>query len=80
MRYRIALAALLLGFASPASASQCPSLWQQISEKMKGAHTALSAEDQVKLTELRKQAEDFHHAGDHAKSTAALNKALALLG
>lgn len=63
-------------FAGSAFATECPAIWQQINEKMKAAH--LSAPDQAKLAELRKQSEDFHHAGDHGKSVAALKQALTL--
>lgn len=74
---RIFLSAVLLSLASPVLASQCPSLWQQINEKMKTAHP--SDTDQVRFAELRTLGEDLHHAGDHAGSEAALHKALALL-
>ena len=67
----------LVAFASPALASQCPALWQQINDKMVGVH--LSEADQAKMAELRKQGDELHHAGKHAESEAALNEALALL-
>jgi hypothetical protein len=73
---KIVLSVSLISLASPAVASQCPALWQQINEKMQSAHPSV---DQPKLMELRKQGEDFHHAGDHAKSEQALKEALALL-
>lgn len=66
-----------IALTSPAFATDCPDIWQQINEKMKTAR--LSAQDQAKLAELRKEGEDFHHAGNHVKSVAALKQALALL-
>lgn len=66
----------VLLFISPALASQCPALWQQINVKMQGA--PLSEADLAKLTELRQQGEALHHSGKHAESEAALNQALAL--
>lgn len=77
---RIILVAVSLSFASPAFASECPALWQQITERMNGAHVQLSEADRTKLDELRRQGEEFHHMGDHPKAIAALSQALALLG
>ena len=71
-------ATVMLCLAGPALASECPSLWQQINAKMQTAH--LSEADKAKLMELRKNGEDFHHAGSHVDSAAALKEALALLG
>ena len=74
----IFLGVILACLASPALASQCPSLWQQLNEKMAGAHAANV--DQARLDELRRQGEEYHHAGKHAESEATLKQALALLG
>lgn len=70
-------AALLVAFASPAFASQCPALWAQVDAKM--ATADLSADDKAKVAELRKRGEEEHKAGSHAASEATLNEALALL-
>lgn len=43
---------------------------------MQGAH--VSNVDKIKLEELRRQGETFHHDGKHAEAEAALEKALAL--
>lgn len=74
---RLFAVALLLVFASPAAASQCPMLWAQIDEKLQTAQ--LSEADRAKVTDLRQRGEELHGAGDHAASEAALNEALALL-
>jgi hypothetical protein len=78
MRAWLLAAAATVVLTVPALASECPGLWQQINEKMKT--TQLSATDQAKLAELRKQGEDFHHAGKHDKSAVTLKEALALFG
>lgn len=65
----------VLGFVAPASATECPTLWQQISDRMQDAN--LSEADQATLDDLRRQGDDFHHAGDHARSIEALKQALA---
>lgn len=75
---RIVLSVILIGLAGPALASECPAIWKQINEKMHAVQ--LSAANQARLSELRKQGEDFHHAGDHARSIDILKQALALLG
>lgn len=74
---RTLITAVLVCFAGPALASQCPSLWQQINDKMEGTHAPKV--DSAKLEELRQKGEAFHHAGKHAASIAALKQALALL-
>jgi hypothetical protein len=74
---RIVVAALLLVLAGPASASQCPTLWKQIDEKLQTAQ--LSEGDKAKVAELRQRGEQLHASGDHAGAEAALNEALALL-
>jgi hypothetical protein len=62
--------------ATPALATECPEIWQQINAKMKTV--TLPAQDQAKLVDLRKQGEDFHHAGNHSKAVAMFKQALAL--
>jgi len=74
---KLLAAAILLAFASPAFANQCPGLMKQIDEKL--AMATVSDADKAKIEELRKTGEEAHAAGDHATSEAALNEALALL-
>jgi hypothetical protein len=69
--------ALLLALASPAAANQCPALMKQVDAKLQTAQ--LSDADKRKVTKLRKDGEAAHRSGDHAKSEAALNEAIALL-
>lgn len=69
--------ALLVAMAGPAAANQCPTLMKQIDAKLQTAQ--LSPADKAKVTELRREGEAQHKAGDHAKSEAALNDALDLL-
>jgi hypothetical protein len=69
--------ALVLAMAGPAAANRCPTLMKQIDAKLQTAQ--LSPSDKAKVTELRKEGEAAHKAGDHAKSEAALNDALGLL-
>ena len=74
----IIIGAMLALLTSPALAAECPAIWQQINDKM--GKTQLSEADMVKLSELRKQGEDLHHTGDHAKSAEVLKQASAMLG
>ncbi len=76
MRILVA-AALILSSVAPGLASQCPTLWKQVDEKLQTAQ--LSEADKAKVTELREQGEELHNSGDHAGSEAALQEALALL-
>ncbi len=69
--------AFVIALAGPAFASQCPTLWKQVDEKLQTAQ--LSEADKEKVTELRQRGEELHEAGDHAGSESALNEALALL-
>ena len=74
---KILAAAMVLAFATPAFANQCPGLMKQIDEKL--AMATVSDADKARIEELRKQGDEAHAAGDHATSEAALNEALALL-
>ena len=74
---KLLAAALVLAFASPAFAHQCPALMRQIDEKL--ATAQLSDADKAKVQELRQKGEEQHAAGDHDASEASLNEALALL-
>ncbi len=70
---------VVLALASPAVASQCPSLVQKIDDAV-AAGTSLSAEDLAKVQALRDEGEALHGAGSHADSVAKLQEALGLLG
>ena len=70
----------VIALSGPALATECPALWQQISGQMNGGHAALSDGDKAKLSALRQQGGEFHHAGNHPKAIEALKQALALLG
>lgn len=70
---------VVLALASPAVASQCPSLVQKIDDAV-AAGTSLSAEDLAKVQGLRDEGEALHAAGSHAESVAKLQEALGLLG
>lgn len=78
MKKVLIVAATVFAMATPAFASQCPMLVQQIDEKL--ATAELSDEDKAKVMELRNSGEAAHSAGDHAKAETDLNAALALLG
>lgn len=70
--------ALVLAFASPALANDCPNLWKQIDEKL--ATAQLSDADRADVLEHRQRGEELHNSGHHPESQAALNAALAKLG
>ncbi|ESR24024.1 signal peptid-containing protein [Lutibaculum baratangense] len=76
MKHVLAVA-VTLAFATPAFASQCPSLMSEIDEKVDTAQ--LTEEERAQVMELRQQGEAAHEAGDHAASEEALNQALAIL-
>ena len=69
--------ATAFALTGPALASQCPMLMQEVDAAMEMAE--LSEEQKAEVMELRQSGEDAHAAGDHAKSEADLNEALALL-
>lgn len=74
----IALVTLLLFFASPALATQCPSIWQQIEAKMDATHSPDI--DKAKFMELLKKGEELHHLGNHGESITVLTEVLEMLG
>jgi hypothetical protein len=74
---KLILASAFVALTSPAFAFQCPALMAQIDEKL--VTVQLSDEDLAKVTELRQQGEEFHAAGNHPSSEAALLEALEIL-
>ena len=75
---RLCLTVVLIAFASPAFAGNCPNLWKQVDQKLKSA--TLSEADKADVMDHRKRGEELHGSGHHAESEAALNAALAKLG
>ena len=72
------LTLFLVAFAGPALAGSCPSLWEQVDQKLQSA--TLSEADKAYVEDHRKRGEELHGSGHHAESEAALNAALAKLG
>jgi hypothetical protein len=79
MKRAILAAAVSLMFATPAFAFHCPGYMAQIDEAL-AKNPALSAEQLAEVQTLRKEGEDLHNAGDHAKSVESLEKAMDILG
>lgn len=77
MLRKLLIASAFVALTSPAFASQCPALMAQVDELLVTAQ--LSDEDLAKVTELRQQGEEFHAAGNHPDSEAALLEALEIL-
>ena len=75
MLKKVVLIGALSMVSTAATATECPELWQQINDRMHNAN--LSEADQATLNDLRRQGEESHHAGDHAKAIEALKEALA---
>ncbi len=78
MLRKLLIAFTFAAFATPALASQCPMLMQQVDSALQTAQ--LSDADKAKVAELRLQGERLHASGQHADSEAALNQALVILG
>jgi hypothetical protein len=74
---KLILASAIVAFTSPAFAFQCPALMAQIDELLVTAE--LSDADMARVVELRAAGEEFHAAGDHPNSEAALLEALEIL-
>jgi hypothetical protein len=77
MKKFLIVAATALALTGPALASQCPALMPQVDAAM--ATAQLTDEEKAKVMELRASGEAAHTAGDHDKSEADLNEALAIL-
>jgi len=77
---RFILAAILaFAFATPALANHCPIYMKEIDEAL-AKNPQISAEQLAEVKQLRKEGEDEHNAGDHAKSMETLEKAMGILG
>jgi hypothetical protein len=70
--------ASFLALASPAFASQCPTLMNKIDEAMKTAQ--LDDAKKAQVMDLYNKGKGAHDSGDHAASEASLNEALKILG
>lgn len=72
---------ILLLFVSSAWAHTCPVLMGEIDQALDDdAVVAQLDEDQLtQVRDLRQQGEEYHDAGDHAQSEAALNEAKDIL-
>lgn len=79
MKRFILAAVLALAFATPALANHCPIYMKEIDEAL-AKNPQISAEQLAEVQKLRKEGEDEHNAGDHAKSMQTLEKAMAILG
>ena len=78
MKKSLMIAALVVGFATPAFASSCPIHMAAIDAALPTAK--LSDADKAKVMELRKTGEDQHKAGDHDSSVKTLTEAKKILG
>ena len=79
MKRTLLAAALSFAFATPALANHCPVYMKQIDEAL-AKNPQLSAEQLAEVQTLRKEGEEQHNAGDHAKSMETLEKAMDILG
>lgn len=70
--------ASFLVLATPALASQCPTLMNKIDAAMKT--TQVDDATKAQVMDLYNKGKAAHDAGDHATSEADLNAALKLLG
>jgi len=79
MKRFILAAVLAAAFATPALANHCPIYMKEIDEAL-AKNLQISAEQLAEVQKLRKEGEDEHNAGDHAKSMETLEKAMVILG
>ena len=70
--------AVALAFATPALASQCPSVMAEVDAALQTASLDSAQMDEVNA--LRASGEEKHNAGDHAGSMEDLTKAKEILG
>ena len=75
---RILLAAVVVAFASPAFANNCPNEIKAIDAALQS--TSLDAGKKAQAKQLRDQADAAHKAGNHAASMKASADAKTLLG
>jgi hypothetical protein len=75
-------AMLFLAFSSVAFANSCPLYMSDIDEALAdpGIEQRLSEEQLSEVRQLRKQGEQAHQDGDHAKSMESLGRAKEILG
>lgn len=73
---------IFVAFSGVAYANSCPLLMGDIDEALNDAaiEQRLSEEELAEARQLRKQGEEAHRAGDHAKSMEALSQAKVILG
>lgn len=75
---RILAAAVVLAFASPALANNCPNEIKAIDAALQSA--SVDAAKKQQATKLRNDADAAHKAGNHAASMKAAGEAKQLLG
>lgn len=73
MRY-IAILTFTLFFAGNALGSQCPSLVNEIDQKLQSAQ--LDSDKESKIREFRDKGESLHSQGKHEESVKVLKRAL----
>jgi hypothetical protein len=78
MRRALLISALMVAFAAPAGASQCPKDMAAIDSAMESVQ--LSDADKAKVMELRKTGEEQHKTGQHDASMETLAEAKTILG
>jgi hypothetical protein len=79
IRTAILAAAFSVALASTAGASSCPRHMKAIDDAL-AASPKITAAQMTEVKTLRAQGEEFHKAGKHAESEAALIKAEGILG
>jgi hypothetical protein len=79
MKRLLVLASVLVGFATPALASQCPTYMQKVDASLT-ANQDLRPGQIEDAKKHRKDGEAAHNAGNHEKSIAELKKASEALG
>jgi hypothetical protein len=72
------LAATLIGASSMAFAHGCPGEMKKIDSAM--LVTQLTPQNMTKVKDLRAKGEEFHKAGKHTESMAALAEAKKIIG
>ena len=78
MTRKLVLAGVLVLFAAPAYAFQCPGDVAKIDAALPTAQ--LSAADKAKVMELRDEGQQLHATGQHQQSVDTLAQALDILG
>ena len=79
MKRSLVLAGVLVGFATPALASECPTYMQKIDAAL-AANQNLSASQIEDAKKHRSEGEADHAAGKHEDAIAQLKKAADALG